>query len=54
MAAVAPDADEEGGSPVCLAHLLCPECAAVIPEDPHRPGCSVAGLVEGSDDPRGD
>jgi hypothetical protein len=38
---VAPLADdgEEGGDPVCLAHLVCDECGAVTTEG-HRAGCS--------------
>jgi hypothetical protein len=38
---VAPLAEdgEEGGSPVCLAHLVCDECGAVTTEG-HRAGCS--------------
>ncbi len=31
-----------GGDPVCWAHLLCPECGAVM-GDSHRPGCSWNG-----------
>ena len=31
--------DVVGGDPVCWAHLLCPECGAVM-GDSHRPGCS--------------
>jgi tellurite resistance-related uncharacterized protein len=33
---------EEGGDPACWAGLLCPECGAVLTEDPHRKGCSRA------------
>jgi hypothetical protein len=38
---VAPLAEEgeEGGDPVCLAHLVCDECGAVTTEG-HRAGCS--------------
>jgi hypothetical protein len=38
---VAPLADygEEGGEPVCLAHLVCEECGAVTTEG-HRDVCS--------------
>jgi hypothetical protein len=35
-------ADEEGGSPVCLAQLVCEECGAVTTEG-HRDRCSLAG-----------
>ena len=34
-------ADEEGGDPVCWAHLVCPECGAVTTEA-HCPGCQLA------------
>jgi len=34
--------DEEGGDPVCWAHLVCAECGAVITEG-HRDWCSLAG-----------
>jgi len=27
------------GEPACLAHLLCPECGAVLDGGPHLPGC---------------
>jgi hypothetical protein len=36
------DEEEEGGSPVCLAHLVCEECGAVTTEG-HRDWCSLAG-----------
>jgi tellurite methyltransferase len=38
---------EEGGDPACWAGLLCPECGAVLTEDPHRDGCSLASLPAG-------
>ncbi len=34
-------APEEGGDPVCWAHLVCLECGAVIREG-HRAGCQSA------------
>jgi len=38
-----PAAGEAGGDPACWAGLLCPECGAVLTEDPHRRDCSAAG-----------
>ena len=32
---------EEGGEPACFAHLVCPECGAVVSEG-HAPGCGLA------------
>lgn len=32
--------DEEGGDPVCWAHLVCPECGAIESEG-HRAGCEL-------------
>ncbi len=31
--------DQEGGDPVCWAHLVCDECGAISAEG-HRAGCS--------------
>ena len=44
-------ADEEGGDPVCWAHLVCLECGAVTTEG-HRPGCQSGhpNLLPGHDD----
>ncbi|MGH9108383.1 MAG: hypothetical protein ACRDY3_02770 [Acidimicrobiales bacterium] len=38
---LAGEAVEEGGEAACWAHLLCPECGAVVAEG-HRPGCASA------------
>ena len=35
---------EEGGDPVCWAHLVCPECGAITSEG-HRAGCELARAV---------
>ncbi|HTZ24495.1 MAG TPA: hypothetical protein VMC83_10930 [Streptosporangiaceae bacterium] len=40
--------DEEGGDPVCWAHLVCLECGAVTTEG-HRPGCQSAGTPRRDD-----
>jgi hypothetical protein len=32
---------DEGGEPVCWAHLVCPDCGAMESEG-HRPGCGSA------------
>lgn len=36
--------DDDGGDPACYAHLVCPECGAVL-DGPgrHRPSCPAAG-----------
>lgn len=31
-----------GGEAACLAHLVCPECGAVLDGGTHRPGCASA------------
>jgi uncharacterized protein YeaO (DUF488 family) len=33
--------DREAGDPACFAHLVCPECGAVVTEG-HRPSCAQA------------
>jgi hypothetical protein len=30
---------DEGGDPACWAHILCPDCGAVLDGSEHRPGC---------------
>lgn len=34
----------EGGEAACFAHLVCPECGAVVTEG-HREGCEAAGTA---------
>jgi uncharacterized protein YeaO (DUF488 family) len=36
----APADPAEGGEAACFAHLVCPECGAVVSEG-HRPGCKA-------------
>jgi uncharacterized protein YeaO (DUF488 family) len=36
-------AEPEGGEAACFAHLVCPECGAVVSEG-HAPACSNRGL----------
>lgn len=33
--------EELGGDPVCWAHLVCPECGAIVSEG-HHDGCEIA------------
>ncbi len=35
--------ERQGGESACYAHLVCPDCGAVLePGAPHRPGCAVS------------
>jgi tellurite resistance-related uncharacterized protein len=38
----AQEAPEQGGETACWAHLLCPECGAVLDGGPHLDGCASA------------
>ena len=38
--------EDEGGDPVCWAHLVCPECGAIVSEG-HRAGCAEARAASG-------
>jgi hypothetical protein len=37
-------AEPEGGEAACFAHLVCPECGAVVSEG-HGAGCGLAGAA---------
>jgi len=37
------EAPEQGGETACWAHLLCPECGAVLDGEPHPDGCGATG-----------
>ncbi len=39
---VTADVPDEGGEPACFAHLLCPDCGAVLDGGPHLEGCRSA------------
>ena len=39
-----PAEPDEGGEAACFAHLVCPECGAVISEG-HRPGCEQSASI---------
>ena len=41
---------EEGGEPVCWAHLVCPDCGAISSEG-HRAGCQLAEQALGQAGP---
>jgi hypothetical protein len=43
---------DEGGDPVCYAHLVCPDCGAVTSEG-HRAGCQLAEQTAGLPAPDG-
>ena len=32
--------DDEGGESACFAHLICPECGAVLDGGEHAQGCT--------------
>ena len=38
--------NEHAGDPVCWAHLVCPECGAIVSEG-HRAGCAEARAGSG-------
>jgi len=38
---VTQQAPEAGGETACWAHLLCPECGAVLDGGPHLDGCGL-------------
>jgi len=38
---VTQQAPEAGGETACWAHLLCPECGAVLDGGPHLDGCDL-------------
>ena len=37
---------ESGGEGACYAHLVCPDCGAIVDGGPHRPGCSLTTRSE--------
>jgi hypothetical protein len=41
---------EEGGDPVCWAHLVCPECGSITTEG-HAADCGLAEGARGAIDP---
>lgn len=43
---------DEGGDPVCYAHLVCADCGAVTSEG-HRAGCQLAEQAAGLTAPDG-
>ena len=38
--------DLDGGDAACWAHLVCPQCGAVLSEG-HRRGCALGGGIAG-------
>jgi hypothetical protein len=43
------DTVDEGGESACFAHLLCPECGAVLDGSEHGPECTWVDPKSGLD-----
>jgi hypothetical protein len=37
--------DDEGGESACFAHLICPECGAVLDDTGHTDECTLETLT---------
>jgi hypothetical protein len=45
--------DDEGGESACFAHLICPECGAVLEGSDHAIGCTWVDPGAAIDPPDG-
>jgi hypothetical protein len=45
-----PLGDDEGGDSVCWLHLLCPQCGALVDEDPPTACARCCKRIESRDD----